>query len=102
MHQIRSSLKYVASKDQKEFMKDLKKVNWSVNKKVAEDELLNLEEKWGGKYPVVMESWQHNWKQLSQYFEYSEPIKEDHIHHQCSRGLPPTDPKGNQNQRSFH
>ena len=74
VHQIRNSLKYVASKDQKEFMKDLKKV-YRVTKDVAEDELLNLEEKWGSKYPVVIESWQRNWEQLSQYFEYTEPIR---------------------------
>ena len=75
VHQIRNSLKYIASKDQKEFMKDLKKVYKAVTKDVAEDELLNLEEKWGSKYPVVIESWQRNWEQLSQYFQYTEPIK---------------------------
>ncbi|WP_262894969.1 IS256 family transposase [Salegentibacter maritimus] len=75
VHQIRNSLKYVASKDQKEFMNDLKKVYRAVTKDVAEDQLLNLEEKWGSKYPVVIESWQRNWEQLSQYFEYTEPIR---------------------------
>ncbi len=75
VHQIRNSLKYVASKDQKEFMKDLKKVYRAISKEVAEDELLNLEEKWGQKYPVVIESWQRNWEELSQYFQYTEPIR---------------------------
>lgn len=75
VHQIRNSLKYIASKDQKEFMRDLKLVYRAINKQVAEDELLNLEEKWGGKYPVVIESWQRNWEELSQYFEYAEPIR---------------------------
>ncbi len=75
IHQIRNSLKYVASKDQKAFMKDLKLVYKAINKDVAEDELLNLEEKWGKKYPIVIESWQRNWEELSQYFEYTEPIR---------------------------
>lgn len=75
IHQIRNSLKYVASKDQKAFMKDLKLVYKAINKRVAEDELLNLEEKWGDKYPIVIESWQRNWEELSQYFEYTEPIR---------------------------
>lgn len=75
VHQIRNSLKYVASKDQKVFMKDLKLVYKAINKNVAEDELLNLEEKWGEKYPIVIESWQRNWEELSQYFEYTEPIR---------------------------
>ena len=75
VHQIRNSLKYVASKDQKAFMKDLKLVYKAINKDVAEDELLNLEEKWGEKYPIVIESWQRNWEELSQYFEFTEPIR---------------------------
>jgi transposase-like protein len=75
VHQIRNSLKYIASKDQKEFLKDLKKVYRAVNKEIAEDELLNLEQKWGSKYPVVIDSWQNNWEELSQYFEFSAPIR---------------------------
>lgn len=75
VHQIRNSLKYIASKDQKEFMRDLKLVYRATSKSVAEDELLKLEIKWGSKYPVVIESWQRNWEQLSQYFQYTEPIR---------------------------
>ena len=75
VHQIRNSLRYIASKDQKEFMKDLKKVYRAVSKQVAEDQLLVLAEKWSNKYPVVIESWERNWEHLSQYFKYSEPIR---------------------------
>ncbi len=39
VHQIRNSLKYVASKDQKEFMRDLKLVYQATTKELAEDEL---------------------------------------------------------------
>lgn len=75
VHQIRNSLKYIASKDQKAFMKDLKLVYRAVNRQIAEDELLNLEAKWGDKYPVVIESWNRNWEELSQYFEYTDHIR---------------------------
>lgn len=75
VHQIRNSLKYVASKDQKEFLKDLKLVYRAVNKSVAEDELSKLSEKWESKYPVVIESWHRNWEELTAYFEYTEPIR---------------------------
>ena len=75
VHQIRNSLKYIASKDQKEFLKDLKLVYKAINKDIAEDQLLLLEEKWGDKYPVVIESWNNNWEELSAYFEYTEPIR---------------------------
>ena len=75
VHQIRNSLKYVASKEQKEFMKDLKKVYRASSKDEAETELLNLGEKWGKKYPVVIDSWQRNWEKLSTYFQYTEPVR---------------------------
>lgn len=75
VHQIRNSLKYIASKDQKEFMRDLKLVYRATNKAIAEDELIKLEEKWGAKYPVVIQSWKNNWEHLSQYFKYTAPIR---------------------------
>ena len=75
VHQIRNSLKYVSSKDQKEFMGDLKPVYRAVNKAVAEDQLGSLELKWGKKYPRVLESWRRNWEKLSTYFKYSEQIR---------------------------
>lgn len=75
VHQIRNSLKYVASKNQKEFMKDLKEVYQAPNKDTAEYNLLRLEEKWGEKYPMVIKSWQSNWEHLSHYFQYSGEIR---------------------------
>jgi len=75
VHQIRNSLKYVASKDQKVFMKDLKMVYQAATKSQAESELINLEEIWGKKYPVVIKSWNENWDELSAYFQYDEPIR---------------------------
>jgi len=75
IHQIRNSLKYVASKDQKSFMKHMKKVYRAVNKSEAEKELLNLEEQWGKKHPIVIRSWNENWEKLSNYFKYDDPIK---------------------------
>jgi transposase-like protein len=75
IHQIRNSIKYIASKDQKLFMKDLKPVYKAIDKATAEDELINLESKWGKKYPVVLDSWNRNWEKLSAYFSYSESIR---------------------------
>jgi transposase-like protein len=75
VHQIRNSLKYVASKDQREFMKDLKEVYQAVSKDIAEEKLDALDEKWGKKYPVVLSSWKNNWHKLSTYFKYAEDIR---------------------------
>ena len=75
IHQIRNSLKYVASKNQKEFMADLKEVYKASNKDLAESNLLNLDEKWGKKYPTVLKSWNNNWHNLSGYFRYPAEIR---------------------------
>ena len=75
VHQIRNSLKYVASKNQKEFMKDLKLVYQAISKEAAELELDRLEEKWGSKYPIVINSWRNKWENLSYYFKYPEDIR---------------------------
>ena len=75
VHQIRHSLKYVASKDQKAFMADLKPVYQAINKDQAQTNLLDLEEKWGKKYPVVIDSWRRNWERLTTYFRYPDAIR---------------------------
>lgn len=75
VHQIRNSLKYVASKDQKIFLAELKPVYKAVSKQMAELNLQKLAEKWSSKYPVVIKSWQDNWHKLSTYFKYTEDIK---------------------------
>lgn len=75
VHQIRNSLKYVASKDQKEFIKDLRKVYQAVSKEQAADQLVILEEKWGKRYALVITSWKNNWEKLTTYFKYTEDIK---------------------------
>lgn len=75
IHQIRNSLKYVASKNQKEFMTDLKLVYKANTKEFAEEKLLELDEKWGNKYPAVLRSWQNNWDNLSNYFKYPDQIR---------------------------
>jgi putative transposase len=75
VHQIRNSLKYVASKDQKIFMADLKPVYQAVNKSEAEEKLEALSEKWNKKYPVVIDSWKRNWEKLTTYFKYPQAIR---------------------------
>ena len=75
VHQIRNSLRYVASKDQKPFLADLKKVYRASQKQTAENQLDELEKTWGKKYPMVIKSWKENWDRLSNYFKYPPEIR---------------------------
>ena len=75
VHQIRNSIKHVASKNQKAFMVDLKTVYQAETKDLAEYNFLLLEEEWGDKYPMVIKSWQNNWDNLTTYFKYSSDVR---------------------------
>ena len=75
VHQVRNSIRYVASKNQKEFMKDLKLIYQAISKEAAEEALIQLEEKWGKKYPIVLQSWNNKWENLSVYFKYPKEIR---------------------------
>jgi len=75
VHQIRNSRKYIAYKDVKAFIQDLKKVYQASTKELAERNLDKLEASWGQKYPVVIKSWRNNWDRLSHYFQYAYPIR---------------------------
>jgi transposase-like protein len=75
VHQICNSIKYVAGRNQKEFMRDLKLVYRAVSKEQAEVAPDNLELKWGEGYPIIIKSWRNNWDRLSAYFQYRDGIR---------------------------
>lgn len=75
IHQIRNSMKYVASKNQKAFMADLKAVYKAATLNAAELALDELEAKWGEKYPMVIKSWREKWPTLSAYFKYPDYLR---------------------------
>jgi len=75
IHQIRNSLKYIAYKNKKPFMADLKNVYKASNIQIASENMDLLEEKWGKKYPTVIRSWRKNWDRLTSYFKYPQPIR---------------------------
>jgi transposase-like protein len=75
VHQVRNTIKYVASKDVKVVVADVKKIYKAANKELAEQHLDELEQKWGKKYPIVIRSWRNNWHKLSTFFKYSADIR---------------------------
>lgn len=75
VHQIRNSLRYVASKNHKAFMLDLKRVYRARSLGEAEAALDDLESVWGEKYPIVIKSWRTKWQHLSAYFKYPHDIR---------------------------
>ena len=75
IHLIRNTLRYIAYKDSKELMTDLKKVYKAPTEEAALQELDLVEEKWGKKYPLALKSWRTNWANISVFFKYPEEIR---------------------------
>lgn len=75
VHQIRNSVKYVASKNQKAFLADLKLVYAANTLESAEMAMDELELKWGEQYPIVIKSWRDKWENLTHYFKYTAAIR---------------------------
>ena len=75
VHQVRNSLRYVASKNHKAFLADLKRVYRAASLGEAEAALDELASVWGDKYPIVIKSWRTKWEHLSAYFKYPEDIR---------------------------
>jgi putative transposase len=75
IHQVRHSLTYIAWKDRKAFVADLKAIYQAPTHEVAETKLLQLSERWGEQYAVAVRSWESNWEDLATMFDYPSDIR---------------------------
>jgi len=75
IHLIRNTLKYIASKDQKLFMQELRQVYSAPTEEVALIALDRLEESWGKKYSLAIKTWRNNWTHASTFFKYPDEIR---------------------------
>jgi putative transposase len=75
VHQIRSSLRYVAYKDRKAVARDLKPVYRAVNADAAEAALASFDEHWGQRYPMIADSWRAHWPQITPFLALPEDLR---------------------------
>lgn len=75
VHQVRNTRKYIAYKDSREAVADLKCIYKAASKDEGELALDSFEQKWGKRYPAVIKSWRTNWDKLSTFFAYPEAIR---------------------------
>lgn len=71
---MRNSIKYVPSKEYKQFTSQLKKVYGALNLKVAEAEFEQFQQEWS-KYPGAIDVWERNWKHVAQLFNYGSAVR---------------------------
>lgn len=75
VHQIRNSIRYVSYKDTKKLLSQLKPVYTAVSEEAALLSLDEFEAAWGGKYPLVIQSWRRNWGEIATFFKYPPEIR---------------------------
>lgn len=75
VHQVRNTLKHVADKDKKEFADDLKKIYHSAKEETAFEKMVEITDKWDGKYPNAMKRWADNWDVISPMFKFSAEVR---------------------------
>jgi putative transposase len=75
VHMIRNSLKYVSSKNSKEFVADLKLIYRAETEEKAWDNLVHLQKKWEEKYPLAVRPWASHWENIKTFFKFPEAIR---------------------------
>lgn len=75
VHQIRSSMRYVAYRDRKRVAADLKPVYRAINAEAAEIALAEFDERWGGRYPMIADSWRAHWPQITPFLALPEDLR---------------------------
>ena len=75
VHMVRNSTKFVSYKDLKAVCKDLREVYSAINAESGHEALERFGEKWNGKYPVIQASWERNWNDLIEFFNYPNDIR---------------------------
>jgi transposase-like protein len=75
VHQIRASIKYVAEKDVKAVLADLRPIYTAATEEAALAMLDRFAGKWGPAYPWAVKSWRGNWAELATCFAYPPEVR---------------------------
>ena len=74
VHLTRNSVKYIPSKDYKEYCSHLKKIYGASSLKAAEAEFERFKVRWS-EYPGAVDVWVRNWKHVEQLFNYGSAVR---------------------------
>lgn len=75
VHMVRSSIKFVASKDMKAVCADLKTIYTAADEPQAGIALLAFKLKWDKKHPQISQAWEENWNELFLFMEFGQHIR---------------------------
>ena len=75
VHMVRNSLRFVSYKHRKQLAAALKEIYRASTVEQAEEALLELENDWDERYPMVSKSWRNNWTRITPFFAYPPEIR---------------------------
>ena len=75
VHMIWNSTKFVSYKDLKAVCRDLKEIYSAINAGSGHETLEEFGKKWNDKYPMIQASWERNWNDLTEFFNYPKDIR---------------------------
>ena len=75
VHMVRNSTKFVSYKDLKKVCADLKAVYSAPTEESGRIALEEFRKTWEDKYPMIYQSWDRRWDDLSEFFKYPDGIR---------------------------
>jgi transposase-like protein len=75
VHMVRNSTRFVSYKDLKKVCADLRAVYSAASEEAGRDALEAFGTMWNAKYPMICQSWNAHWDDLSEFFNYPPEIR---------------------------
>lgn len=75
VHFVRNTLKYVNHRDKAQFAQDLKAIYTASSEEIGKKIMLDVQNKWKEKYPMVMNRWEDNWSVICPFYKFSQRIR---------------------------
>lgn len=75
VHLLRNSVRFVAWKERRTVLADLKPIYTAANEEAALEALAAFDEKWQHKYPMITQSWQAAWERVVPFLAFPAEIR---------------------------
>lgn len=75
VHLIRNALRHVSYKDRRVITKDLRPIYQAATEEESLDALVEFDDRWGERYPMIAEMWRAHWEQFIPFFAFPYEIR---------------------------
>jgi len=75
VHLIRRSLRYVPRREYDQVTKDLKPIYTAVDQDAAWAALETFDEKWGKRFPPIVQAWQDAWEHVTPFLQFEPEVR---------------------------